>query len=233
MNWMGKSRPGATGTATATKSGSTAVAAAPTVKSRTSNGLKEFLWLLSDIPRVRVLDLGPVWQATVNFFLEKGFRISTEDLLGQWKEFVSSEEERMRNAPRTDDGFVERVAPAAMAEKFLENALKYPAESVNGVLAWDLFDYFDPAVGSKVMERLYSIMQPGGAVLALFHSRAPEKYHRYRILDTQTVELVDAPTLAVHTRVMHNREILELFEKFRSSKTFVGRDQVREGLFLK
>jgi hypothetical protein len=233
MNWMGKSRLGATGTATATKSGSMAVAAAPTVKSRTSNGLKEFLWLLSDIPRVRVLDLGPVWQATVNFFLEKGFRISTEDLLGQWKEFVSSEEERMRNTPRTEDGFVERVPPAVMAEKFLENALKYPAESVNGVLAWDLFDYFDPAVGSKVMERLYSIMQPGGAVLALFHSRAPERYHRYRILDTQTVELVDAATLAVHTRVMHNREILELFEKFRSSKTFVGRDQVREGLFLK
>jgi hypothetical protein len=154
-------------------------------------------------------------------------------LLGQWKDFVSSEEERMRNAPKTDDGFVERVTPAAMAEKFLENALSYPAESVNGVLAWDLFDYFDPAVGSKVMERLYSILQPGGAVLALFHSRAPERYHRYRILDTQTVELVDAPTLAVHTRVFHNREILELFEKFRSSKTFVGRDQVREGLFLK
>ncbi|HEX4486112.1 MAG TPA: hypothetical protein VH088_07605, partial [Terriglobales bacterium] len=110
---------------------------------------------------------------------------------------------------------------------------KYPADSVNGILAWDLFDYFDPAVGSKVMERLYSILQPGGAVLALFHSRAPEKYHRYRILDTQTVELVDAATLAVHTRVFHNREILELFEKFRSSKTFVGRDQVREGLFLK
>jgi hypothetical protein len=233
MNWMGKSRPSAAATATATKSGNSSAMATPILKSRTSNSLKEFLWLLSDIPRVRVLDLGPVWQATVNFFLEKGFRISTEDLLGTWKEFVSSEEERMRNTPKNDDGFVERVPASALAEKFLENALKYPPESVNGVLAWDLLDYFDPAVGSKIMERLYSILQPGGAVLALFHSRAPEKFHRYRIVDTQSVELVDAPTLAVHARVFHNREILELFEKFRSSKTFVGRDQVREGLFLK
>src|SRR5579872_5016470 len=146
MDWMGKSRPGATGTATATKSGTTTVAATSTVKSRTSNGLKEFLWLLSDIPRVRVLDLGPVWQATVNFFLEKGFRISTEDLLGTWKEFLSAEEERMRNAPKNADGFVERVSPSALADKFLENALQYPPESVNGILAWDLLDYFDPAV---------------------------------------------------------------------------------------
>ncbi len=235
MNWTGKSRPGATGTATATssKAGATAVAANGNLRARTSNGLKEFLWLLSDIPRVRVLDLGPVWQATVNFFLEKGFRISTEDLLGTWKEFVSSEEERIRTAPPSADGYVERVSATILAQKFLENALQYPPDSVHGVLAWDLLDYFDPAVGAQIMDRLFTILNPGGAVLALFHSRAPERFRRYRIVDTQTVELVDASTLAVHARVFQNREILELFEKFRSSKTFVGRDQVREGLFLK
>ena len=234
MNWMGKSRPGVTGTTTAvSRPGATAIATNANLKARTSNGLKEFLWLLSDVPRARVLDLGPVWQATVNFFLEKGFRISTEDLLGTWKEFVSSEEERLRTAPLDADGYIERVSASALAQKFLETALEYPAESVHGVLAWDLLDYFDPAVSAPIMERLFSILHPGGAVLALFHSRAPERYHRYRIADMQTIELVDASTLAVHARVFQNREILELFEKFRSSKTFVGRDQVREGLFLK
>ena len=29
------------------------------------------------------------------------------------------------------------------------------------------------------------------------------------------------------------REILDLFAQFRTSKTFVGRDQVREAIFLK
>jgi hypothetical protein len=37
----------------------------------------------------------------------------------------------------------------------------------------------------------------------------------------------------VHARVFQNREILDIFGKFRSSKTFVGRDQVREALLLK
>jgi hypothetical protein len=76
-------------------------------------------------------------------------------------------------------------------------------------------------------------MRPGGAVLASFHSRAPERFHRYKIIDSQNIELVPAPTLAVHARVFQNREILDIFGKFRSSKTFVGRDQVREALFLK
>jgi hypothetical protein len=188
---------------------------------------------MSDVPHARVLDLGPVWQATVNFFLEKGYRISTDDLLGTWKEFVSGEEERLRAAPLTSEGYSARLTASALADKFLEKALQYPEESFHGVLGWDLFDYFDPAVSSRIMDRLFGILHPGGAVLALFHSRAPERFHRYRIIDTQTVELVAAPTLAVHARVFQNREILELFAKFRSSKTFVGRDQVREGLFLK
>jgi len=235
MNWMAKTRPGAAAPAIAptSKPGPASAPANTNLKVRTSNGLKEFLWLMSDVPHARVLDLGPVWQATVNFFLEKGYRISTDDLLGTWREFVSGEEERLRAAPLTSEGYSARLTASALADKFLENALQYPEDSFHGVLGWDLFDYFDPAVSSRIMDRLFGILHPGGAVLALFHSRAPERFHRYRIIDTQTVELVAAPTLAVHARVFQNREILELFAKFRSSKTFVGRDQVREGLFLK
>jgi hypothetical protein len=230
MNWMAKSRPSAAAPAIAPSS---KPGPATNLKVRTSHGLKEFLWLMSDVPHARVLDLGPVWQATVNFFLEKGYRISTDDLLGTWREFISAEEERLRVSPLTEEGYSARLTASALADKFLENALQYAEESFHGVLAWDLFDYFDPAVSSRIMDRLFSILHTGGAVLALFHSRAPERFHRYRIIDTQTVELVSASTLAVHARVFQNREILELFAKFRSSKTFVGRDQVREGLFLK
>jgi len=54
-----------------------------------------------------------------------------------------------------------------------------------------------------------------------------------RELTDWLTELIAAPTLAVHSHVFQNREILSLFSEFRSSKTFVGRDQVREALFLK
>ncbi|HWG57454.1 MAG TPA: class I SAM-dependent methyltransferase [Candidatus Acidoferrales bacterium] len=198
---------------------------------RVSNGLKEFLWLLSDVRPARVLDLGPVWQATVTFLIEKGYRVSTEDLLRAWKEFLTAEEERLRQAATGEEGG--GVSQAALAERFLDGALQYPEESIRGVLAWDLFDYFDPEMMSRMMDRIFTILQPGGAVLAMFHSRSAERFQRYRLVDSQTVELLPAPTLAIHTRVFQNREILDLFGKFRSSKTFVGRDQVREGLFIK
>jgi hypothetical protein len=234
MNWMAKVRPGAAPSSslpskTAKPGPVVAVELAP--NHRTSNSLREFLWLISDIPHARVLDLGPVWQSTVSFFVDKGYRISTEDLLRTWKDFVSAAEEQLRTAPVGEER--DKLLPAALAGKFLENALQYPEGSLHGILIWDLLDYFDREVTPYVLERLYQILHPGGAVLALFHSRPAERFHRYRIVDGQTIELLAAPTLAVHARVFQNREMLELFKQFRSSKTFVGRDQVREGLFLK
>lgn len=235
MNWMAKTRGIATAAAAVpTKPGpaaASASASSQTPAGRTSNGLKEFLWLLSDIKKGRILDLCPATQSTLNFFIEKGFRISAEDMLRTWKHFMNDEEERMRAVPAGE--FVDRISKRELGEKFLESNLNYPAESFHGILAWDLCDYFDPEVLPLVMQRIYNILTPGGAVLAMFHSRPTERFHNYRVVDGQTVEPVAAPTVAVHTRVFQNREILDLFESFRSSKTFVGRDQVREALFLK
>jgi hypothetical protein len=233
MNWMAKNRQGtaAASTAAAPLKPGPVAAASPSASVRISNGLKEFLWLISDVPQGRVLDLGPVWQSTLSFFLDKGYRVSAEDLLRTWKDFLTSEEEHLRTAPLAEDSG--KMSSSLLAEKFLQTALSYPENSFHGVLAWDLLDYFDPVVVPILMNRLSNILHPGGAVLALFHSRPAERFHRYRIVDSQTVELVPASTIAVHAHVFQNREILSLFSEFRSSKTFVGRDQVREGLFLK
>jgi len=234
MNWMAKTRPAGAVPASAAPGKPTpgpVASGAANGNSRVSNGLKEFLWLIGDVPRGRVLDLGPIYQSTLNFFVEKGYRVSSEDILRAWKDFLTAEEERLRTAP-VGDGW-DKLSPSALAAKFLENALQYQAESFHGVLAWDLFDYFDPEAAPRIVERLSSLVHPGGAVLALFHSRPAERFHRYRIIDKQNVELVPASTIAVHARVFQNRELLDLFSSFRSSKSFVGRDQVREALFVK
>ncbi len=232
MDWTVKQRANSTATARApVKPGLEPTAAGAAANMRVSNGLKEFLWLISDNGQGKILDLGAVFQSTVMFFIEKGFRLSTEDLLRSWKEFLHAEEESMRNAAVGDGNA--RVSQGMLAGKFLETALQYPEDHFHGVLAWDLFDYLDAELLSRVMERLYAVMRPGGAVLASFHSRAPERFNRYKVVDSQTLELVPTPTITVHARVFQNREILDIFGKFRSSKTFVGRDQVREALLLK
>src|SRR5450432_3554867 len=61
---------------------------APELKetARVSNGLKEFLWNLDGLGRGTLLDLGPAWQTTLSFFIERGFRVSSEDILRGWAE---------------------------------------------------------------------------------------------------------------------------------------------------
>jgi hypothetical protein len=230
MNWAAKTRSsGPTQASTAAKAAKAAGGASG--NQRASNGLKEFLWLISDAKHGRILDLGPAAQSTLNFFLDKGFGVSTEDLLRAWREFMAGEEDRIRKTPVGTP--VERTAPEVLAKSFLSNAMNYGAESFVGVLAWDVFDYVEPSLAKEVMAKLYDLLRPGGAVLGLFHSRPAERFHTYRIADGQTIELVAAPVLTTQVRVFQNREILDLFGQFRSSKTFVGRDQLREALFLK
>src|SRR5437867_11561976 len=59
---------------------------------RVSNGLKELLWNLDGLGKGKLLDLGPAWQTTLSFFIERGFRVSSEDVLRGWKR---SEERRV------------------------------------------------------------------------------------------------------------------------------------------
>jgi hypothetical protein len=233
MSWTAKSRYGPPGTLTpAAKPGLKASSVEVGGNIRVSNGLKEFLWLTTEESKQgRLLDLGAVFQSTVMFFIERGFRLSTEDMMRSWKEFLITEEGTMRKMQVGAEG--ERVSQGTLAGKFLESNLQYPEDSFHGVLAWDLFDYMDAELLPRVMERLYTILRPGGAVLASFHSKTPERFNRYKIVDGQNIELIPSPTLAVHARIFQNREILDIFGKFRSSKTFVGRDQVREAIFLK
>jgi hypothetical protein len=235
MNWQMKTRlvaPASTSSAPGPKTVSSTAPAAAVSNGRVSNGLKEFLWLLSDAQRGKLLDMGQVSQNTLNFFIAKGFRISTEDFMRSWREFMDEEEERRR---KTASNGKESDWPSfgTLAARFVDEIFQFPPESFNGVLAWDLFDYMEPELLSLVVARLHEILRPGGLVLAIFHSRPPGHYCRYRILENQTFELMPTQAFGPHVRVFQNREILELFGKFRSSKTFVGRDQLREALFIK
>lgn len=196
---------------------------------RASNGLKDFLWLLGDVQKGHLLDLGPVWQHTVSFFTERGFRVYTEDVLRAWKDFLAEEEARLRNAK------VGAPAPesngANLADRFLGDNLTQASGTFHAILAWDVFDYVDAGLMPRLANRLHDLLRPNGVLLAAFHASKPEEFHRYRVIDRQTIELLPSPPLFAAQRVFQNREILNLFGHFRSSKTFVGRDQLREALF--
>jgi hypothetical protein len=199
---------------------------------RVSNGLKEFLWNLDGLGRGTLLDLGPAWQTTLNFFIERGFRVTSDDLLHSWKDFMSAEEERLKNAAVSADSSVD-VTPAGRAVRFVQESITYKPGSFDAILLWDILDYLEPAVAKQTAGRLTEVLRPGGIVFAMFHSKKPEGFQRYRVADSSTLQVISAKPLCPAQRVYQNREIQDLFSRFRTVKSFVGRDQLRESLFVK
>jgi len=198
---------------------------------RVSNGLKELLWNLEGIGRGTLLDLGPAWQTTITFFIERGFRVSSEDILRGWNAFASQEDaRRQESASNWQD--IDFTA-SGKASRFLNENLSYPLSSVDTVLLWDLLDYLEPTLARQVVARIMDIMRPGGVVFAMFHSKKPAAFQRYRVADSNVLQVVDTPVINPAQKVYQNREIQDLFGRYRTMKTFVGRDQLRETLFIK
>jgi hypothetical protein len=200
--------------------------------SRVSNGLKELLWNLDGLGHGTLLDLGSVWQTTLSFFIERGFRVTSEDILRAWKEFLDKEEGLLRDAVGKPDPSLD-LTPAGRAVRFLQTNLQYSASSFDAVLLWDLLDYFEPAMATKTVAAITELLRPGGVVFAMFHSKKPEGFQRYRMVDSSNLQVVATRVLCPAQRVYQNREIQDLFGRYRTMKSFVGRDQLRETLFIK
>ena len=198
---------------------------------RVSNGLKEFLWNLDGLGRGTLLDLGPAWQTTLSFFIERGFRVSSEDFLRGWKAFLTDDEKRLREDTDARDKL--DMTPNGRATRFLAENLQYPRASFDAVLLWDLLDYLEPMLAKQMVANLTELLRPGGVILAMFHSKKPEGFQRYRVADSNSLQVISSPVICPAQKVYQNREIQDLFTRFRTMKSFVGRDQLRETLFIK
>jgi hypothetical protein len=203
----------------------------PLESTRVSNGLKELLWNLDGLGRGKLLDLGPAWQTTLSFFIERGFRVSSEDILRGWKGFLTEEEARLRE----DSSAIESLDMTAggRATRFLKENLQYPSSSFDAVLLWDLLDYLEPTLAKQMVANVMELLRPAGVVFAMFHSKRPEGFQRYRVADSNTLQIISTAVICPAQKVYQNREIQDLFGRYRTMKSFVSRDQLRETLFIK
>ena len=153
-------------------------------------------------------------------------------LLRAWKDFLDKEEAALREATRSPETAID-ATPAGRATRFLEANLQYPTGSFDAVLLWDLLDYFEPSLAAKTVASITELLRPGGVVFAMFHSKKPEGFQRYRVVDSSSLQVVSTKVLCPAQRVYQNREIQDLFARYRTMKSFVGRDQLRESLFIR
>jgi SAM-dependent methyltransferase len=208
---------------------------------RRSSGLGELARVWETEESLCVLDLGSTSPANIRQFTERGHKIYSEDLL------VASTEPNLV----TKD---EQGATVLDTRQFLADNLVYPAAHFDVVLCWNLPDYLDESLVRPVVGRLWSVLKPGGMLLAFFHTRdaGPDApCYRFHIIGKDTLEMQRivlrrearrGPTGAVHTalndgfqlqRVFNNRHIENLFRDFASIKFFLARDNVREVLVVR
>jgi SAM-dependent methyltransferase len=209
--------------------------------SRRSSGLGELSRTWASAEGLCILDLGSTSPTNIRLFTGRGHRIYSEDLLT-----ASTDPDLL-----TKD---EQGAVALDSRKFLADNLVYPAAHFDVVLCWNLPDYLDESLVKPVVGRLWSVLKPGGMLLAFFHTRdaGPDSpCHRFHIVGTDTLEMTKivlrrearrGPTGAVHTaitdgfqlqRVFNNRHIETLFRDFASIKFFLARDNIREVLVVR
>ncbi len=208
---------------------------------RRSSGLGELSRFWDSETPMCVLDLGSTSPANIRFFTEGSHKIYSEDLL------VASTEPNL--ITKDEQGNV-----VLDSRQFLADNLVYPAAHFDVVLCWNLPDYLDESLVRPVMGRLWSVLKPGGMLLAFFHTKdagpdAPS--YRFHIVGRDTLEMQRivlkrearrGPTGAIHTaitegfrlqRVFNNRHIETLFRDFASIKFFLARDNVREVLVVR
>jgi len=208
---------------------------------RRSSGLGELTRTLASEEPLCVLDLGSTSPTNIRYMTERGHKIYSEDLLDA----------------STDPSLVTKDEQGNLvldSKRFLTDNLVHPAARFDLVLCWNLADYLDESLVKPVVGRLWSVLKPGGMLLAFFHTKeaGPDApCYRFHITGTDVLEMqrIEArravrkgPTGAVHTavgmgfrlqRVFNNRHIETLFRDFGSIKFFLARDNVREVLVVR
>jgi len=221
------------GTTQAPPQGSTASASASAKRlTRKSSGLGELAKRLSSEEAVCILDLGSTSPANIRYCTERGHKIYSEDLL------ESSTDPSLAIKDSSGNTVLD-------SKRFVAENLVYPPAHFDVVLCWNLADYLDESLVKPVMERLWSLMKPGGVLLAFFHTKeaGPDApCYRYHIVGPDILEMQhiearrDAPKASASNpgfrlqRVFNNRHIENLFRDFGSIKFFLARDNVREVL---
>jgi SAM-dependent methyltransferase len=208
--------------------------AAPQKLTRRSSGMGEIARILNSQEGLCVLDMGATSATNIKFFTNHGHKNYSEDLLR------SSLDPVLRAKDANGDSVID-------VKKFLDENLVYANAQFDIVLCWNLPDYMEENLVKPAVDRLWSVMKPGGYLLAFFHTRdaGPDSIcYRYHVTGTDMLEMQEVKFSAPGDtssqkrsprlqRVFNNRHIENLFRDFASIKFFLARDNIREVLVVR
>src|SRR5277367_1213201 len=211
-----------------------AASAVPQKLTRRSSGMGEISRLLNSQEGLCILDMGATSASNIRFFTGRGHKNYSEDLLR------SSLDPELRVRDSAGNMVID-------SQRFISDNLVYENAQFDVVLCWNLPDYMEESLVKPTIDRLWSVMKPGGLLLAFFHTRdaGPDSVcYRYHVTESEMLEMQEvkfappgrpssekqSPRLQ---RVFNNRHIENLFRDFASIKFFLARDAIREVLVVR
>jgi hypothetical protein len=165
-----------------------------------------------------VIDIGYTSPANITYLTELGHSLFMADPVhaactGNWL-----------------TGAFEDGNPVWDIQGFLDQALNFSGRTFDVVLLWTTLDYLPEPLVAPVVAHFYEAMNPGGQVLALFHTRTqgPETlYCRYHLTPGDNLEVQLAKPFPIQ-RAFTNRSIERLFDGWSEHKQFLAKDSVSE-----
>jgi hypothetical protein len=172
---------------------------------------------------LRVIDVGFTSPSNINYLTSLGQSVYMANLVhdaytGEW------------NKGTDEDGNALWDVPG-----FLESSLEFSGKMFDVVLLWTTLDYLPEALVAPVVDRLHEVMNPGGQVLALFHTRLQGEETvlcRFHITPTDEVEMQLTEQFPIQ-RAFTNRSIERVFSGWSGHRQFLAKDSVSEVLMTR
>jgi hypothetical protein len=182
-----------------------------------TKALATFLKLLRARENPTLIDLGPVVGSNVTFFGETlGCRIRVED--------IAADIEQHAKAGTLDQ-----------RPKFFATRFPQDAESIDGILCWDVLDFLSPPAAKALAISLSRLLRPDGALLGFFSTAEgrSQVYTKYLVVDDTSLRYRTYPASVTRQKSLLNRDIIKMFDTLRVTDSFLMKNNVREILLRK
>ena len=169
-------------------------------------------------PGLCTIDIGSTSPTNINYLTGLGHSVFLADVVydactGSWQ-----------------SGTDEDGNPVWNVEGFLEQSLKFSGRTFDVVLLWTALDYLPEPFVEPVVKHLFEATNPGGQVLAFFHTRTQGEetmHYRFHLTPGDDVEMQLAQQFPLR-RAFTNRSIKQLFAAWSDYRQFLAKDSVSE-----
>ncbi len=112
----------------------------------------------------------------------------------------------------------------------------FPETSFDAIIAWDVFNYYDPESVRVIAAEVRRVLKPGGLVLAYFdtaRTEEPAAPWRYKIVDERRIQYEPMTGRLMLRQVYQNRDIEKMFVGLRIVELYFLKNSMREVLMEK